>query len=199
MEDKGKQPGNVIKPGSNQGETSWQFQPDEAQPDQTTTQAPPAPNTSQDDSVSWSASEFISHDKSAGWYGLLTSGAIVLAAGIFFLTKDKISSSVIVIVAIAFGIFAARKPRELTYSVDDQGVHIGEKFYSYNAFRSFSVVQEEAVESIWFSPLKRFMPMISIYFDPADGEKIVDVLSQYLPLENHQLDSVDRLMHRLRF
>ena len=63
----------------------------------------------------------------------------------------------------------------------------------------FLVIQEGGVESIWFTPLKRFMPMVSIYFDPEDGDKIADILSEFLPFENRELDPVDRLMHRIRF
>ncbi|MGH7249753.1 MAG: hypothetical protein ACREGC_02155, partial [Minisyncoccia bacterium] len=124
----------------------------------------------------------------------------IIAAAIYFITHGDIVTIVLVVLAVlAFGILAARKPRELDYSVDDTGLKIGEKFYQFSSFRSFSIVQEDAVESIWFMPLKRFMPPLTIYFDPEDGQKIVDVLAQILPVENRQLDPVDKLMHRLRF
>jgi hypothetical protein len=48
-------------------------------------------------------------------------------------------------------------------------------------------------------PLKRFMPILTIYFEQKDESKIVAVLGQFLPVESHQLDAVDRLMHKLRF
>ncbi len=125
--------------------------------------------------------------------------AVALAAIIFLLTKDKISSGVVIVVAVIFAFAAARKPRELQYLVNDHGIRIDKKDYPYQNFRSFAVVQEEGIESIWFMPLKRFMPIISIYFAPEDGDKIVDVLNQSLPIEDHQPDLVDRLMHRLHF
>lgn len=205
------QPGNVVTPGASQPETSWQFSADStlqsnepesaSNPEQPAqTPSPKQPIAAIKPTVSWTASEFIAHDKSSGWYLLLALGAAVLAVLVYLFTHgDKVSTAVVVIVAITFGILAARKPRELEYGVDGSGIHIGEKFYPYSGFRSFSIVQEEAVESIWFMPLKRFMPPLTLYFDPDDGEKIVDVLAQFLPLENQQVDMVDKLMHRLRF
>lgn len=191
------QPGSVIAPGSSKDQTTWQYQPDTAS--QTSAQ-PPQDAQSDTEIVSWTASEFIEHQKTAGWYTGLVFGGIVLAGVVYLLTNgDRVSTATVVVVAAIFGIFAARKPRELQYSVDSSGVHIGEKTYPYAGFRSFSIVQEEGIESIRFMPLKRFMPVISIYFAPEDGQKIVDALSKFLPVEHKQLDPVDKLMHRLRF
>ncbi len=188
------QPGNVISPGAAEPEASWQFHTD----DQPKSKAGAKPVGAQG-SVHWTASEFIAHTKTAGWYMLLVVAALLLAVLVFFLTKDKISSGMVVLVALIFAVVAARKPRELDYQVDNQGIQIGAKAYPYGSFRSFSIVDEGAIESIWLMPLRRFMPILTIYFDPKDGEKIVNTLAQFLPVENRQLDPIDRLMHRLRF
>ncbi len=149
---------------------------------------------------SWTASEFIAHAKGAGWYFTLAAGTVVLAAAVYFLTsRDEITTGMIVIVAILFGIMAARKPRELQYEINETGIRVGEKFYPFGSFKSFSVVREVGVDSIWFMPLERFRPGLSIYFAPQDGPKIVDVLSQVLPVESRELDPLDRLMHKVRF
>ena len=171
---------------------TWKFNdtiPDSAEPGQTVDEAP----------VSWSASEFIAHNKSASWYLAVGVAAVLIDAGIFFLTRDKITTVMLLVVALLFGIMGSRKPRELQYIVDDRGVSIGGKFYPYSVFKSFSVVQEEGIESIWFMPLKRLMPGLSIYFAPQDGQKIIDVLVEFLPFEDKHLDPVDKLMHRLHF
>lgn len=155
-------------------------------------------NRSSDD-IAWTASEFIAHTKNPSWYLILAIATLILTAIIYLLTKDKVTAVAIVIASLLFGIMASRKPRELEYSVGTDGMHIGPKFYPYSVFKSFSVMQEEGIESIWFMPLKRFMPGLSIYFAPDQGQKIIDVLSEYLPFENRKLDMIDGLMHRLRF
>jgi hypothetical protein len=149
--------------------------------------------------ISWSASEFIAHEKSVGWYLLLVAGGIVAAAIVYILTRDKISTAVIVIVVIAFGIVAARKPKELTYSLDGKGLTIGDKFYSYDLFKSFAIIEEGAFSSITLMPLKRFMVARALYYAPTDEKKIVDVLADRLPLDDHKDDPVDAFMRRIRF
>jgi hypothetical protein len=155
--------------------------------------------SSQKGNISWTASEFVEHKKSFGWYlGLIVVGT-ALAALIFFTTHDKISTGVVIIAVIVMGIFAARKPRTVEYTLDDAGVTVGNKFYGYEMFKSFSIIDEGAVSSIYLLPLKRFMPAISIYYAHEDEERIVNIFSQQLPLEHRQLDALDNFMHRIRF
>ncbi len=156
-------------------------------------------SVSHDDAVSWSASEFIAHQKSAGWYAILFLVIVVTALAVFYLTRDKISTGAILFVGAIFGILAARKPRTLGYRVDSAGLTIGERSFDYDQFRSFAVVDEDAFSSIVFMPLRRFMPLITIYYDPKDEQKIVTILANRLPLETHQLDAIDQLMRRIRF
>jgi hypothetical protein len=183
--------------------STWQFKPDDdavsGVPASADIPGQPAEPARHAETATWSASEFIHHQKSVGWYGMLTLATAVLAAGVYLLTKDKISTSVIIIVAIVLGISAARAPRTLEYKLDEAGLTIGEKFYAYGQFRSFALVQEGAFSSIVFMPLKRFMPLLTIYYAPADEAKVVAVLSDHLPMETHQLDMVDQLMRRIRF
>lgn len=186
------EPEQAVQPTDT--DAGWQFHA-EGQTAPTTAQ----PNSKPAKAVQWTASEFIAHHKTSGWYLLLGGGAVALAGIVFLVTQDKISTAMVAVVAIIFGIFASRKPRELPYSVDNESLHVGDKSYPYATFRSFSVVQEEGVDSIRFMPLKRFMPILSIYFEPQDEQKIIYVLSKYLPVEERQLDAVDKLMHKIRF
>ncbi|HUC88228.1 MAG TPA: hypothetical protein VMR95_03705 [Candidatus Binatia bacterium] len=155
--------------------------------------------SSQKDSISWTASEFVEHKKSSSWYlGLIIAGA-AFASLIFFTTHDKISTGIVILVVIVMGIVATRKPRTMEYTLDDAGLTVGSKFYGYENFKSFSVVDEGAISSIYLLPLKRFMPAVSIYYDNKDEDKIVGTFSERLPLEHHKLDPVDNFMNRIRF
>ena len=149
--------------------------------------------------VTWTASEFIAHDKSPAWYFGLAVGAAVAAALIYLLTKDVVSVVVIIVAALVFGSYGARQPRQLQYQIDQRDVTIGDKRYGFDEFKSFSVVPEGAFSSIAFMPLKRFSPIITIYFAPEDEKKILDVLSGTLPYEEPRRDVVDSLMRRIRF
>lgn len=150
--------------------------------------------------ISWSASEYIAHHKSSGWYVAFVLITIAALIGIYFITsRDILSVIVVAVVAVVFGMYAGRQPKEQQYSVSDQGISVGQKAYSFHDFKSFSVIDEGAFSSISFMPLKRFMPVISIYYAPDDEEKIVDALSIYLPFDQKQADPVDRFMKKIRF
>jgi hypothetical protein len=148
--------------------------------------------------VSWSASEFIAHEKSPLWYLILAGLAIVLVAAVYFLFHDMVAAFAIIFVAIIFGFLAAHKPRVLAYRIGPEGLSIDKKMYSFGDFKSFGVVNEGAFSSITFMPMKRFMPSLSIYYPPEEEETIVDALSNYLPFAPVTHDLVDRLMHRIR-
>ena len=149
--------------------------------------------------VTWTASEFIAHDKTAGWYIGLMAVAILLAAAIYLLTSDPVSAAVIIVAALFLAYYGSHKPRQLEYHLDSEGIKVGERHYGYDAFRSFSVVPEGAFSSIVFMPLKRFALPLTLYYAPDDEEKIVSLLVDRLPLEEHRPDAVDSLMRRIRF
>ncbi|MDB5166137.1 MAG: hypothetical protein JWM37_209 [Candidatus Saccharibacteria bacterium] len=154
----------------------------------------PAPRT-----IIWNASEFIAHEKSIGWYAILGGGTVVVTALIFLITRDKITAGFIPLAALLFGVAASRKPHEVQYQIDEQGISIGDRFLPFHQFRSFSIVQDGAFSSIVFQPLKRFALLTSAYIDPKDEEAIIDIVSDSLPVEDHAPDLVEQLMRRIRF
>lgn len=158
-----------------------------------------APQAPQGKEVAWTASEFIAHHKTAGWYialGLITAIVSVL---MYLLVEDRLTVATIVVVALSFGFFASRPPRTLEYKITSHGITIGEKLYPYSILRTFSIQKEGAVKSILLIPLKRFMPAISMYYPPEQENEIINTLSSYLPHEERKPDLIDRLMHHVRF
>ncbi|MDB5184870.1 MAG: hypothetical protein JWN38_678 [Candidatus Saccharibacteria bacterium] len=149
--------------------------------------------------VTWTASEYIAHQKNARWYINLGVAAVIIAAIVYVFTRDPTTTAVIIIAAIALGGYAARPPRELEYRLDEHGLTIDKKFFPYTNFKSFTVDEDVAFASIILMPLRRFAPSISIYFAPQDEEEIADLLSAVLPYEPHHQDPIDKLMRRIRF
>lgn len=147
----------------------------------------------------WTASEFVAHDKSPAWYGALIVGGAVATALIYWLTKDKITSGIIIFALIIFGVFAARKPRDEQYTLSERGVQVGNKMYAFHDFKTFSVADEGTTASIVLMPLKRFMPALTVYITPEVEDRVVDFLSFYLPFSEHKADAVEGLLRRIRF
>lgn len=149
--------------------------------------------------VSWTASEYVAHDKNTGWYLSVVGASVVVAAVVYLITRDYISPVVVVVLGIAFAAFGARKPQVLDYQIDNSGVHIGPKHYPYELYRTFSVLEEDAVRSILLMPIQRFNLPISLYYDPADETRIVEVLGAHLPHEDRKPAVVDNFMRKIRF
>lgn len=149
--------------------------------------------------ITWTASEYIAHSKGLEWYGLLAASAFALAAMIYLITRDKVSTGGVVIAAILFGIVAARKPRVLTYQLVPQGISVGARFYPFDDFKSFSIIKEGPITNITLTPMRRFMPPLSVYFAPNDEKRILNIISQQLPFLQDNGDSLDRFLRRIRF
>ena len=152
-----------------------------------------------DNAVTWEASEYIHHKKSGLWYIALLLAAVILGAILFLVLHDILSIIVLALAVIALGAYAQRKPDVLRYTISDQGLAINERSFSFTEFRSFAVVQDGGIYSIVLDPLRRFMPQISIYFSPDDGQQILDILGRNLPQVEKELDLIDRVTRSLRF
>jgi len=151
------------------------------------------------DDVSWTAAEFVEHQKNASWYGLIILVGAVLAAICYLTTKDFISTGAVLFAVLLFLIYAPHKPRTQEYHLNHDGLQIGNKMYAFEGFKTFSVAEEGEVTSIVFMPLRRFAPPLTIYVGRDVENKVLDYLSAFLPFEHRQSDAVDSLMKRIRF
>ena len=149
--------------------------------------------------IEWQASEYITREKNTLWFVLLGVVAVVLAALALFLIKDITFAILIVVMAVAVGLFARRPARDLSYRLSYDGLTINGKFFAFQDYRAFGVVQEGALYSITLLPRKRFAPGVNVYFPPEQGEQIVDMFGAVLPMEHIKQDFIDRLSEKLHF
>lgn len=194
---------DTDKPQTPDASGNWQFKPEgqssQTQPQPTDSAAAQQQPAIPEEEVSWTASEFVAHEKGLNWYLAMVASVLFFTAVVYLITRDKITASIIILVAIIFGVYAKRQPRTLNYHLEYGGLTIGEKFYDFGQFRSFVMAHEGAFSSISFMPLKRFMPVLTVYYSPDDEQKIVQLLSARLPMENLGKDVIDRFLHRIRF
>lgn len=175
-------------------DNQWQYQSGQLEPnyqDQTPQQT--------QESFSWTASESVSHEKTGSWYMALVVIVIALAAVIYFITKDIFSVIVVVIVAVALGVFAGLKPKNINYSIGPTGISVGQKQFDFNQFKSFAVIDQGSAPSVLLLPQKRFMISLPMYFLPQDAEKITNLLGEFLPYEHKEPDLIDRFSTKIHF
>lgn len=151
------------------------------------------------EAVSWTASEYIDHAKGPAWFAMVGIGIIVLSVVSYLLLKDIITPILLAMAGITMAVFAGRRPQVIQYTIDGSGIHIGQRSYAYGDFKSFSLTESGALPAILLTPLKRFLPPLTIFYDPNEEDKIVGALADYLPHEDKEPDMVDRFMGRIRF
>ena len=162
-------------------------------------QASHTDSTSMVPGITWTSAEFLHHQKTSTWYGAYALGAILLAAILFFITRDIISTVVVIGAMGGLLFISAREPKQQTYILQEDFVQVGNKAYSLHDFKAFSVDEEAPVLGITLLPLKRFMPPVVLYVDEVHEEAVVDYMASFLPLEPHKVDAMDSLLRRLRF
>lgn len=152
----------------------------------------------QDGTIHWRAKEYIAPDKNAMWYvmlGVVLVGVIVL--DILFL-KAYTVSALFIAIAIAIVVMSVRPPRDIDYTLSEKGLYVGGQLYNLSEYRAFGMLHDGKENSIMLIPIKRFRPGLSVYFPIEQGEQIVDVLGKKLPMEELNLDFVDKIVRWLR-
>lgn len=148
-------------------------------------------------SVTWQAEEYIVRDHGVWWYiGLLVTcaGLSVLA---FFL-KWWTFLILIILSFISIFIFTIRPPRKINYQLDKTGLTEGKVLHKFEEYRAFGILKEGQHFSAILIPKKRLSISTKVYFPSSNGEVIVDILGNHLPMENIKLDFLDKIVNFLR-
>ena len=157
------------------------------------------PEVASDGEIAWEASEHVHYEKDTLWLVGVVVVALIFAVLSWLFFRSWTFAILIVVMAVAVIVMAYRPPRILRYKLDNSGIHVEEKHYRYSEFRAFGVQREGGIYSLLLLPVKRLMPAVSIYFPPDQGEQIVDVIGNRLPMEEIKTDIVDRVSQKLRF
>ena len=148
--------------------------------------------------ITWTASEYIEHQRGAGWYAALAVITIVLAAGAYLLIHDYFAAAIIIILGLILAFYAGHQPRQMDYELSGRGIKVGEKSYAYSLFKSFSIAHDGALSTITFYPTKRLGLPISIFFEAKNEGRITKLIGDHLALEERESDGFDRLTRRLK-
>lgn len=157
--------------------------------------------------IAWTADEHVYTQKNAEWYwtvGII--GATVAALAFIF---SNIMFGVFVVVAtIALCIVSSKPPRRIDYSINDRGIMIDDRLYTFLSMKAFWIEHNhgktadstsfvgtdsetgEQVETgnfvynkpaILIRSSRPVMPYIHIPIEEVDPEEIRDILLKYIP------------------
>jgi hypothetical protein len=166
------------------------------QPASPAAQAPeqPAPNRVL---LSWQAPEFVYYEKDTKWfvYGGLVLLFLIAAAAVL---QQWLMIVVILALAAVIVQHARREPRTLEYKITEHGVETGEKFHPYNELKSFWIIYNPPVKTLYIESTKRLIPQIQVQLADQDPTQIRQALHSRIPEQEKRtedwLDSFGRLI-----
>ncbi len=142
--------------------------------------------------INWQIEEPDHLPKNAEWFWAL--GILALSLIVFsILLKNYLL--IIIIALAAFVIYARKnKRRELVdFRLDNKGLHIDSKFYSYEDFESFWIFPDKEIA---FRNKRRLLPLLIAPFNGDDESAIKKILSDYLPESEEEESFLDLLRKR---
>lgn len=166
------------------------------------TQAPELQDTPGDENddavlIRWEAPEYAHHERSTVWYVVFGLITLVLAVAAILIIKSITFAILVPIMAVALFVYTQHAPEVLRYTLSRKGLHINDKLFTYNQFKSFGIVDHNGMHSAVLVPRKRFQLGQTVYFPAEVGEQLVDMLAARLPMKELEPDALDRLLARL--
>jgi len=148
--------------------------------------------------ISWSAPEYVYVQKSVDWFWALGIIAISGAVLSFFL-NNILFSFLLIIGAFSLGLYGARKPEMQDIEISKRGIRINGKLFSYSELHSFWVDQERHEPIILLRVNKFFSPYLSIPLGDMDPEVVEDALAQFIRQREQSEPVFFRAMEYLGF
>jgi len=148
--------------------------------------------------VQWQSTEYIQHARTAVWFIVLAVVSLILIAIAVFLMQSISFAILVPVMAAALVIYVKRPPALIDYVVSRKGIHINDRLYSYEDFRSFGILSHDGIHAIIMTPRKRFQLSQTMYFSEEIGESLVDMLAARLPMSEVKQDAIDHFLARLR-
>ena len=146
--------------------------------------------------LEWQAPEFAQVERKMGWYVIGTVVFVVLLALMIF-WQQWILAILVVLVAVVVLQYSFMKPRLVDFHITSGGLEVGEKFYKFLAFKSFSISKE--VQTVTFER-KRRLGISLVWPLPKDGaEKVRKALADFLPEIERPESAIDHLSRLLKF
>lgn len=132
----------------------------------------------------WQAYEYAHREKSSDWFWALGIIAVGGAIAAIFL-HNLLFALVILIAAVAIGLFAAREPDLVTFEISRRGVRIDDTLYPYQNLEGFWIADFslEHIPRLLLKSKKMLAPILVIPLEDVEPEDVYAALLYFLPEE----------------
>ncbi len=129
--------------------------------------------------LSWKIPEYTKYERGRNWF-IIAGIIFVLLLLYAFYILDFLFVVILVLVAVIFGLRAKEEPMEIDFSILENGISVGKKFYPWKDLDAFYMIYEPPeVKKLYFDP-KGLRFRISIPLVKQNPLKVREVLLKYL-------------------
>ena len=149
--------------------------------------------------IAWEAPAFAYYEKTWLWMGgVVLVGLIFL--GVFFLLKDYSAMAVVVAGTAVFLQQARKKPEQIQYAVDNDGIKVGDKLFSWTELKSFWLIDEAGGGHLYLETTNRLLPVRTIHLANVEPSEVRARLVQHLPERTTRTEELaDRILRIIKF
>lgn len=153
-----------------------------------------------EESFAWTFKEFDQHSRGVWWY--IVAGVVVALAVLYsFQTNNFLFTVIIVLTLVILFARQFQTPTDVECVINEQGIRIGKKRYSFADLASFSVVmREDGVPILYIHEARGLHNLLPLQLVDISPENLRMFLLQFLEEDvEHQHEPLwDWLMRALR-
>jgi len=149
--------------------------------------------------LEWQAHEFEHREKNSAWYVTLAI-IVVLLIGYEVYLRDYFAALTFFIMGAVLWYFSRMIPREITVSITDKGVDVGNLHFPYVTIKKFWIVDRHQNKSLHLETTAYLNSRVIIQLGDQDPETVHSALIQFIPDDHPNRETIaQRLARRLRF
>lgn len=142
--------------------------------------------------LEWSAREYEPQQYNQGRY--LVLGAIAALLIIFGIFQQSYFFVVFVLLAsLVFWFYEKKEPEYITFVINEEGVAAGKKQYSFRDCKSFWIFNSPTSKELSIERKNALSSRIDIPLGDVNQEKLREVLSRFIPEEEHEDYIIDQI------
>lgn len=130
--------------------------------------------------ATWHFPDYVQHNRSRRWY--LIVGVIGALSFLFaMLTFNFLFAIILIIIAVILVLQNRRRPQNVTINITEDGLHIGNDFFEYEALKNFWIAYRPPEVKKLYVPFKStFRPMLVIPLEDENPIEVRKVLLEHL-------------------
>jgi hypothetical protein len=149
--------------------------------------------------IAWEAPAFAYYEKSWLWMGSVVLVGLIFL-GVFFYLKDYSAMAVVVAGTAVFLQQARKKPEQVQYAVDNEGIKVGDKLFNWTELKSFWLIDETGGGHLYLETTNRLLPVRTIHLANVEPSEVRARLVQHLPERTTKSEELaDRILRIIKF